>query len=296
MPASGMTFAQKQTLLSYEELLSLADIMGSVGINKVRITGGEPFVRADLMSFLKELSTKSYLDKISITSNLTLIQPHLDELEKIGIKDVNVSLDSLNKENFRAITRRDEFTKVESALHEMIDRNFNIKINCVVMAGVNEDQIIPMLNLAKEKPVSVRFLEEMPFNGSGVELPKTISYQQILSEIEKKFTFTKMLDEPSSTSQNYEIDGFAGSFGVIPSFSRTFCGECNRLRLSSTGEIRTCLYGQNQLNLRDMLRDGEKKESIQTALLNAVLNKPKDGFAAADENEKTYLSMTKLGG
>jgi cyclic pyranopterin phosphate synthase len=287
MPASGMTFAPKKTLLSYEELLSLADIMGSVGINKVRITGGEPFVRADLMSFLKELSTKSYLDKISITSNLTLIQPHLDELEKIGIKDVNVSLDSLNKENFRAITRRDEFTKVESALHEMIDRNFNIKINCVVMAGVNEDQIIPMLNLAKEKPVSVRFLEEMPFNGSGAELPKTISYQQILSEIEKKFTFTKMLDEPSSTSQNYEIDGFAGSFGVIPSFSRTFCGECNRLRLSSTGEIRTCLYGQNQLNLRDMLRDGEKEESIRTALLNAVLNKPKDGFAAADENEKT---------
>ncbi len=296
MPERGLKFAPKQTLLSYEELLELTDVLGSVGINKIRITGGEPFVRADLIGFLRKLSEKSFLERISITSNLTLIRPHLNELEHIGIRDVNVSLDCLEKERFNEITRRDEFEEVEQTLYEMIDRRFNIKINCVAMAGVNEDQIIPLLNLAKDQPVSVRFLEEMPFNGSGSERSRTLDYQSILGIISKEVEFTKLLDEPSSTSQNYAIEGFAGSFGVIPSFSRTFCGDCNRLRLSATGEVRTCLYGPNVLNLRDMLRNGDSEDAIRLALAEAVSNKPKDGFAAADENEKTYLSMTKLGG
>ncbi|MEP5611164.1 MAG: GTP 3',8-cyclase MoaA [Cyclobacteriaceae bacterium] len=296
MPERGLKFAPKQTLLSYEELLELADVLGSVGINKIRITGGEPFVRTDLMAFLRELATKSYLEKISITSNLTLIRQHLEELQSIGIHDVNVSLDCLERERFKEVTRRDEFEEVEQTLYEMIDRGFNIKINCVAMAGVNEDQIIPLLNLAKERPVSVRFLEEMPFNGSGSEFQRTLKYKTILDIISKEFEFTKLLDEPSSTSQNYAIEGFSGSFGVIPSFSRTFCGDCNRLRLAATGEVRTCLYGPDELNIRDMLRNGDSKDAIRLALAEAVLNKPKDGFAAADENEKTYLSMTKLGG
>jgi len=296
MPERGMTFAAKQTLLSYEELLELADVLGSVGINKIRITGGEPFVRTDLIAFLRELASKPYLEKISITSNLTLIRPHLEELQRIGIQDVNVSLDCLDREQFKEITRRDEFEEVEQTLYEMIDRGFNIKINCVAMAGVNEDQIIPLLNLAKEKPVSVRFLEEMPFNGSGSEFQRTLNYKTILDIISKEFEFTKLLDEPSSTSKNYEIEGFKGSFGVIPSFSRTFCGDCNRLRLAATGEVRTCLYGRDELNLRDMLRNGDSEDAMRLALSEAVLNKPKDGFAAADENKKEYLSMTKLGG
>lgn len=296
MPERGLKFAPKQTLLSYEELLELADLLGEVGIKKIRITGGEPFVRADLIEFLRQLSEKSYLDQISITSNLTLIRPHLDELLGLGIKDVNVSLDCLDREKFKEITRRDEFEEVEQTLYQMIERGFNIKINCVVMAGVNDDQVLPLLNLAKEQPLSVRFLEEMPFNGSGEELDRTMNYQAILDQISKEYAFTKMLDEPTSTSQNFSIDGFKGSFGVIPSFSRTFCGDCNRLRLSATGEVRTCLYGPNQLNLRDLLRDGASSLEIQNALKEAVHNKPKDGFTAAEENEKTYLSMTKLGG
>ncbi|MEP1097677.1 MAG: GTP 3',8-cyclase MoaA [Cyclobacteriaceae bacterium] len=296
MPERGLKFAPKQTLLSYEELLELADVLGSVGINKIRITGGEPFVRADLIAFLRELAAKPYLEKISITSNLTLIRQHLEELQSVGIQDVNVSLDCLERERFKEITRRDEFEEVERTLYEMIDRGFNIKINCVAMAGVNEDQIIPLMNLAKERPVSVRFLEEMPFNGSGSEFQRTLNYKTILDIISKEFEFTKLLDEPSSTSQNYAIEGFAGSFGVIPSFSRTFCGDCNRLRLAATGEVRTCLYGRDELNLRDMLRNGDSEDAMRLALSEAVLNKPKDGFAAADENKKEYLSMTKLGG
>ncbi|MEQ8905255.1 GTP 3',8-cyclase MoaA [Ekhidna sp.] len=296
MPERGMVFEPKEHILSYEELLQLVDVMGEMGISKIRLTGGEPFVRADLMYFIKELSKKSYLDKISITSNLTLIRPHLDELESLGVKDINVSLDCLDRQKFKEITRRDEYEEVSGALYEMIARNFNLKVNCVVMKGVNEDQILPLIELAKEHPVSVRFLEEMPFNGSGGKVETPMNYKDILSVIEKEHDFTKMIDGPHSTSQNYQIEGFKGSFGVIPSFSRTFCGDCNRLRMSATGEIRTCLYGHSQLNLRDILRSGASREEVKEALMVAVANKPKDGFAAAEENEKEYLSMTKLGG
>lgn len=296
MPERGLQFSPKTHLLTYEELLQLVDILGAVGIRKIRITGGEPFVRADLISFLRALSEKEFLDQISITSNITLIRPHLDELENLGITDINVSLDSLEKENFKLITRRDEFEEVERSLFEMIERGFNLKVNCVVMKGLNEHQIMPLLNLSKERPVSVRFLEEMPFNGSGEKKNDVMDYQEILSHIEESFAFTKLIDEPSSTSMNYRIEGFKGTFGVIPSFSRTFCGTCNRLRLSSTGEVRTCLYGKEALNLKDMLREGASEEAIKEALKLAVLNKPLDGFAAAEENKHTYSSMTTLGG
>ena len=296
MPERGLKFSPKEHLLTYEELLYLVDILGSLGISKIRITGGEPFVRADLMAFLKSLAEKDFLKKINITSNITLIRPYLDELEELGIKDINVSLDSLEKENFQLITRRDEFEEVERALYEMIGRGFNLKINCVVIKGLNEQQILPLLGLAETHPVSVRFLEEMPFNGSGVQKSDVMNYREILSQIEQKFAFTKLIDEPSSTSMNYRIEGFKGSFGVIPSYSRTFCGTCNRLRLSSTGEVRTCLYGKEGLNLKEMLRGGATEASIKEALILAVQNKPVDGFAAAEENEHSYSSMTTLGG
>ena len=296
MPEQGLTFAKRDNLLTYEELLQLVDILGELGISKVRLTGGEPFVRADFMYFLRELRKKEFLEKISITSNLTLIRPHLNELLELGIRDINVSLDALDKKKFFEITRRDEYDEVHKALMLMIEKGFNIKINCVVMKGTNEDQVLPLLKLAKEHPVSVRFLEEMPFNGSGETRKEVMNYKEILSLISARYDYSPLINEASSTSQNYKIEGFAGSFGIIPSFSRTFCGDCNRLRLAATGEVRTCLYGGDELSLRDLLRSGISEEEIKETLVQAVGNKPKDGFAAASENKEEYLSMTKLGG
>ena len=291
-----MVFSPKRDVLHYEEMLRLVAILSELGIRKVRITGGEPFVRVDLMHLLRELTKNQNIHQISITSNLTVIRPHLDELKALGITSVNVSLDALDKQRFFEITKRDVYEEVERALFEMIKKEFQVKINCVVMKGQNEDQIVPLLELAKAHPVSVRFLEEMPFNGLGVEKKDLLSYNEILALIRTHYVFNQLPAEPSSTSQNYQIEGFKGNFGVIPSFSRTFCGDCNRLRLSATGEVRTCLYGGDELNLRDMLRSGVSEEEVKQAVMDAVSRKPKDGFAAAEENEQTYLSMTKLGG
>jgi cyclic pyranopterin phosphate synthase len=220
----------------------------------------------------------------------------LDELLALGITNVNVSLDALDRTRFFEITKRDVFDEVERTLYQMIEKGFHLKINCVVMKGKNEDQILPLLNLATAHALSVRFLEEMPFNGLGVEKVDLLSYKEILAMIGHHYSFTQLPTEYSSTSQNYQIAGFKGNFGVIPSFSRTFCGECNRLRLSATGEVRTCLYGGNELNLRDMLRSGMAADDIKKRVSEAVHHKPKDGFAAAEANEQMYLSMTKLGG
>ena len=296
MPERGMKFAARDQLLSYGELLTLVDIMGDLGISKLRLTGGEPFVRSNLMFFLTELRKRDFLKKISITSNLTLIAPHLDELLRLDITDVNVSLDAVGRQKFMEITKRDEYEEVISALYKMIELGFNLKLNCVVMKGTNEDQILPMLDLARKHPVSVRFLEEMPFNGLGEAKAEVLSYQQILELIGQHYTYSPLIDGPSSTSQNYKVDGFDGTFGVIPSFSRTFCGDCNRLRLASTGEVRTCLYGSDQLNLKTLLRKGHSEAEIKKQLVNAIANKPKDGFEAENENQEDYLSMTKLGG
>ncbi len=294
MPERGMTFAQKDNLLSFEEILRLVDTLGDAGVNKIRITGGEPFVRTDLIELLEKLAQRPFLKSIGITSNLTVIKPYISRLKDLGITNINVSLDALEEDKFNQITRRNEFKQVKANLDQMIDEGFDLKVNCVVMKGRNEDQILPLIEYSKENKISVRFLEEMPFNGSGKQ-NETLSYQDILDIISREYKYTRLVDLPNSTSQNYHIDGFDGSFGVIPSFSRTFCGQCNRLRVSATGDVRTCLYGKDELNVRDLMRNGANDQTIQNAIQAVVLKKPIDGFVASDQNGE-FQSMTKLGG
>lgn len=289
-----MTFAQKDNLLSFEEILLLVDTLGDAGVNKIRITGGEPFVRTDLIELLEKLAQRPFLKSIGITSNLTVIKPFISRLKDLGITNINVSLDALEEDKFNQITRRNEFKQVKANLDQMIDEGFDLKVNCVVMKGRNEDQILPLIEYSKENKISVRFLEEMPFNGSG-EQNETLSYRDILNVISQEYSYTRLVDLPNSTSQNFHIEGFKGSFGVIPSFSRTFCGQCNRLRVSATGDVRSCLYGKDELNVRDLMKSGANDQTIQNAIQAVVLKKPIDGFVASDQNGE-FQSMTKLGG
>lgn len=300
MPSEGIDFVQNDRLLSIPELKKVSEILVSQGIDKIRITGGEPFVRKDLMVLLRHLAQLEGLKDISVTTNATLIGPHIDELKALGITNINVSLDSINRETFERITRRKQFDTVHDNLIRLITEGFNVRINFIVLEGQNEQDIIPILDVMKHHEVSVRFLEEMPFNGGSKNF-NTIkwNYKAILEHIAGTFPNYEKLESPKeSTSINYKIDGHVGTFGIIPSFSRTFCGSCNRLRITATGDVITCLYGKPKANLRDMIREESSEEKVKETILKTIGSRAKTGFEAQNEHSNTVFdnSMTSIGG
>lgn len=297
MPEDGIAFARRQELLSFGEMELLMNVFSRLGIRKLRLTGGEPFVRKDIMNFLERIAGSNTLNEISITTNGTLLDAHLSRLKEFGIRKINLSLDSLDPQRFFRITRRDCFDSVMDVLQKMLQDDFEVKLNCVVMVGKNTEDILPFIALTKDQNLSVRFLEEMPFNGGDHEQVSTWSYQDILTHVQEHYPETETLvSEPSSTSINYRIPGHQGSYGIIPSFSRTFCGTCNRLRLSATGDLRTCLYGPPAANLRDLLRAGANEHDLENAIFDSVAGRARDGFVAETENAAFHHSMTVLGG
>ncbi|MDX1328351.1 MAG: GTP 3',8-cyclase MoaA [Arenibacter sp.] len=299
MPSEGINFAQKDHLFTIAELCQLSGIMVAQGIDKIRITGGEPFVRKDLMVLLRKLSQLKGLNDISITTNATLIGPYIEELKSLGILNVNVSLDAIDKDTFEKVTRRNQYDTVYNNLTRLIAEGFNVRINFIALEGQNTQDIIPMLKLMRHYPVSVRFLEEMPFNG-GSKSFNTIAwdYKKILAHIETEFPEITKLESPkTSTSINYQIKGHKSTFGLIPSFSRTFCGSCNRLRISATGDVITCLYGKPRLNLRDIMRGDNVEEKVKEHILKAIGSRSKTGFEEQERYTGIFQnSMTSIGG
>ncbi len=299
MPSEGIDFVKNDKLFTIDELSRLSSILVSQGIDKIRITGGEPFVRKDLMVLLRQLAQMEGLEDISITTNATLIGPYIDELKELGIKNINVSLDAIDKATFERITRRDQYDTVHNNLIRLITEGFNVRINFIALEGQNTQDILPILELTKHYDVSVRYLEEMPFNG-GSKTFNTIAwdYKRILEHIKNVHPGYYKLESPeTSTSINYKIPGFKGSFGVIPSFSRTFCGSCNRLRISATGDVITCLYAKASTNLRDILRGSDSEENVKAEILRAVGNRAKTGFEAQEKYKGVFSnSMTSIGG
>ncbi|MET1259357.1 GTP 3',8-cyclase MoaA [Flagellimonas sp. DF-77] len=300
MPAEGIDFAKKDTLLTTAELKRVAKVMVGLGIDKIRLTGGEPFVRKDIMELLRFLATLDGLQDISVTTNATLIGPHIDELEKLGIRNINVSLDAIHRDTFKKITRRDTYETVVGNVNRLIARNFNVRINCIVLEGQNEQEIIPLIETFKAQHVAVRFLEEMPFNGGSKSFGKIHwDHKRIFAYIQEHYPDIQKLPAPkTSTSVNYRISGHMGSFGIIPSFSRTFCGSCNRLRITATGDVISCLYGKPKTNVRELLRENSGDNAFEAAILDVIGTRAKTGFEAQSQHAESVFdsSMTSIGG
>ncbi len=297
MPAEGVEFSPSKELLTWDEMFLLASTFVELGIKKIRITGGEPFVRKGLMEFLHKLAAVDGLGDISITTNATLIGEHIAALKKLNILNINVSMDSLDKERFNTITRRDYFDVVLNNVHRLLQNGFNVKINCVVMGGQNTDDIIPFINFANNYNADVRFLEEMPFNGHSKGFDNLEwDYKKIMEVIQSNFgAIHPVSSVAGSTSENYIIDNRKGSFGIIPSFSRTFCGTCNRVRLSAKGELQTCLYTNESISLKKVVSENMNAQSVKPLIIKAISSRFKDGFEA---EEKTIFkkSMSLIGG
>lgn len=298
MPEEGVNFADKKDLLSFEELEELTGLFTRLGVNKIRITGGEPFVRKGIMPFLENLSKNKELKQITVTSNGTLSKSQMADLKKWGIRKINISLDALDRQRFFEMTRRDRFEEVYQCVLDLMTEGFEVKLNCVVADDKNISDIVPFIELTQSYPLSVRFLEEMPFNGKNVFETPVWDHKAIFHYIESHYPIIeKVQDEKNGTSVNYKIPRYQGSFGIIPSFSRTFCGTCNRIRLSATGELRTCLYGPPAANLRDLIRNCVSMETVEKEIMDAVASREKDGFGAEALSEKApKKSMSFLGG
>lgn len=301
MPEEGIHYLPKKELLSFEEIYRLVSLLASMGITKVRLTGGEPFVRTDLMKLIRSIVEIPGIKDLHLTTNGVLTSTFIPELKKIGIASVNLSLDTLDRQRFKTITRRDEFEPVLKTLDQLLKYDIPVKINAVVMDGKNIDDIVPLIELTRNSKVDVRFIEEMPFNGEGNHYPVlNWTYKKILSYIQEHYPSLHKIPDPDfSTSYNYTVPGYQGNIGVIAAFSRTFCGTCNRIRVTAQGVLKTCLYDEGVLDIKQLLRADQDDSAVKERLYEAFRQRTKDGFEAEQKrnsNLPVHESMSTIGG
>jgi cyclic pyranopterin phosphate synthase len=300
MPAHGIEIVPRQELLTYKEMYRVIRVLTELGVNKIRLTGGEPFVRKGFVEFLEMLSFNDLLEDINITTNGALIYKHIETLEKLQkVKNINLSIDSLQVDKFNEITRRKAFDEVFKTMEALEKSSMNLKLNVVVQSGINTNEITDFVRLTKDKDIAVRFIEEMPFNGKGQrEMQESWNYNKILNEIRSEFDVVEIQSEKSSTSRNFSIENHKGSVGIIPAFTRTICGDCNRIRITSTGTFKNCLFDDGVFDLREFIRNGASNDDLKKVFLSLIKEKPENGFIAEANRTKGDVSesMSTIGG
>lgn len=299
MPAHGIDIVDRKDLLSYKEMYRITRVLSELGVNKVRLTGGEPFVRKDFVNFLESLAFNDKLDEINITTNGALISNYIDKLEALNINAINLSIDSLQKEKFSQITRRDVFENVYDTFEKLEKSKLKLKLNVVVQSGFNTDEILDFIELSKYKDIAVRFIEEMPFNGRGQRnMDEIWNYTKIINHIQQHYSdITVLPSKISSTSKNFKIPNYKGTFGIIPSFTRTICNDCNRIRITATGLFKNCLFDGGVFNVRDFIRNGASDNELKELFISTVHKKPENGFVAeAARGNDVSESMSTIGG
>lgn len=301
MPADGIALSPKASLMTADEIFGIAQTFVQNGVDKIRLTGGEPLLRKDFPEIVSKLSDLDI--SLSITTNGILIDRHIDVLKKFKIKKINLSLDTLVSSKFASITLRNQFEKVVDNLHLLLNNDFHVKVNVVLMKGFNDNEIVDFVKLTQFLPISVRFIEFMPFAGNEWDRSKMVSQNEILSLVRNAFLadeIQKLEDEKNFTSRNYKIKDFQGDFGIISSITNPFCDSCNRIRLTADGKIKNCLFSNSETDLLTAFRNGE---SITNLISESIQNKKKvrAGMVSVSEiNDPTLhfdnRSMIAIGG
>lgn len=304
MPEKGILLSEKSMLMSKDEIIAIAGEFVKLGVKKIRLTGGEPLLRKDAAEIITALS--QFPVELTLTTNGILVDNFIDVFKQAGIKHLNVSLDSLQPEKMSKITRRDYFDRIMNNVNLLIENNFIVKINTVLIRGVNDDEIIDFIAWTQNKPVHVRFIEFMPFDGNKWDWSKGVSLAEILNILKREFdtvevqNVIKLIDHKNDTSKNYKIKGFEGTFAVISSVTNPFCDSCNRIRLTADGKIKNCLFSNHESNLLQPLREGT---DIKPIILESVFRKKAtrggmisfDDFSNPDNNQNNR-SMVAIGG
>lgn len=284
-----------ENILRYEEILQVCEEAVRLGIRKYKITGGEPLVRQGCIDLIRRLKALEGVDQVTLTTNGLLLSDYLESLRGYGIDGINISLDTLDPARYRAITGFDKLEPVMEALKRAVDLDMKIKINAVLQEGINEKDWEDLLELARYMPVDVRFIELMPIGmGRGM---KPVSNVLLLDRIREKYPgLTRDADtHGNGPAVYYRIPGFSGSLGLISALHGKFCSSCNRIRLTSTGDLKPCLCYQESIPLRQLLREG-RREEIRELLIRAVESKPLMHHFEDDRAVTEQKKMAQIGG
>lgn len=260
MPNDEYHFMPTQHLMQPAEIEEITRVFVSMGVNKIRLTGGEPLARQDFGEILKRLSPLPV--ELTLTTNATLLHRHLDALEIAGVRNLNISLDTMSPEKFVTLTRRDMFSQTMNNINLALERGFIVKINMVVMKMVNDDEVLDFIEWTRHQAVDIRFIEFMPFKGNRWKGAQVFTKRELLELVNTRYTFNPLPPEPHSTSEDYSIPGHKGTFAIISTMSAPFCGGCNRMRLTADGKMKNCLFSKSETDLLSALRAGIPLEPL----------------------------------
>ncbi|HZJ35477.1 MAG TPA: GTP 3',8-cyclase MoaA [Gillisia sp.] len=296
MPEEGIELIEKPNIMSLEEIIALARTFRDLGVDTIRLTGGEPLVRKNFGCLVEELAKLGVT--LKITTNGIMLDKYLDLFNKIGLRKINLSLDTLDKAKSVFITKRDYFERILKNLEMALAMDMEVKLNIVLIKGVNDNEINDFIELTKHKNLTIKFIEFMPFKGNKWDWSKGVGKQEILDLISKRFgNIEELKNPPHSTSSNFKVDGHVGSFAIVSTITNPFCDDCNRIRVTADGKMMNCLFANSETDLLAPLRNGEPMENI---IINAIKTKKysRDGMDVkmdAEHYEKNR-SMISIGG
>ena len=297
MPEEGVPEIKHEDILSFDEIIRICKVVAKLGIKKIKITGGEPLVRKGIVELIREINDIDGIDEITMTSNGVLLDEMVEDLKDAGVSAINVSLDTLNRENFAKITRRDKMDQVINGIKKSVKLGIKTKINCLVIKEHNYNELCDIARLAKDDNIQVRFIELMPI-GCGKQFTG-IPNEEILKMLEDEFGEFEIVKETlgNGPARYYKNKDFKGCIGFISAISNEFCEECNRVRLTSNGFLKLCLHYNKGIDLREPLRNGISDDDLKDKIYKAIYNKPIHHefykYNSVDVEEK---NMVEIGG
>ncbi|CAL5229664.1 g13029 [Coccomyxa viridis] len=299
MPEEGVDLSPSSELLTTEEILRLAGIFASAGVDKIRLTGGEPTLRRDLVELTAALRALPGVNAVGITTNGITLSRKLSALQAAGMNMLNISVDTLRPERFEQMTRRRGHERVMDAIHNAIQLGYDpVKVNVVVMRGVNDDELADFVDLTRTLPINVRFIEYMPFDGNVWSDSKMVSYADMMARVLAAYPqgLERFRDPKGEVAKNFRVPGFRGSVSFITSMTKAFCADCNRLRLMADGNLKVCLFGANEVSLRDAMRESASEDDLRL-IISAAVDRKKAAHAGMFEIAKSpNRAMIKIGG
>jgi len=298
MPEEGIDFRPEAKLLTADEIIRIVTIAAGLGVRKIRFTGGEPLIHRQIIEMVSAAASTPDIESIHLTTNGVLFEKKAEALFEAGLRGVNISLDTLDHQKFIDITRRKGLDQVLAGVRTALSLPFpSVKLNVVFMRGFNDAEISDFVELTKESPLVVRFIELMPFDAHQIwKTGKFYGADRIVEELKRLHPDLEPADGTATEHHVFRVPGYKGKVAVIPAFSRTLCGNCNRVRLTADGKLRNCLYSDNEFSLRDMMRNGSSDEEIANLMREAMWLKPRDGWEAQRGGGQRRESMTQIGG